>query len=36
VVDWRVYGAVVRFRMTPEMSEERIFAILAAAVFLLH
>ena len=36
VIDWRIDGAVLRLRMTPEMGEERILAIFSAAVAALH
>jgi hypothetical protein len=36
VINWRIDGAVMRFRMTPEMSEERILAILPGPVVALH
>jgi len=36
MVNWRVDRAVMRFRMTPEMSEKRIFAVFSRSVVALH
>jgi hypothetical protein len=36
MVDWRVDGTVMRFRMTPEMSKKRVFAVFSGSVFALH
>ena len=36
MVDWRIDGTVMRFWMTPEMSEKGVFAVFSGPVIALH